>query len=38
MSAFFSEAIWLMRDMDPSLRWGDVGVMTRISHHFGEGE
>jgi len=23
MSAIFPTAIWLTRDMDPSLRWGD---------------
>ena len=23
MSVFSSDTIWLMRDMDPSLRWGD---------------
>jgi hypothetical protein len=24
MSVFSSDAVWLMRDMDPSLRWGDA--------------
>ncbi len=24
MSVVFSDAVWLMRDMDRSLRWGDA--------------
>jgi hypothetical protein len=45
MSVALSDGIWLMRDMDPSLRWGDVDfekcpasiVMLNLFQHPPEG-